>query len=161
VQEREMAARSRSLRVESEAVGEPASVLGEETRLFRVLTNLVDNALRFSPSGGTVRITTSREGATVTVCVEDDGPGVSPDVLPHLFEKLARGRDRKGGTGLGLFFCRITVENWGGAIGYERREAGGTRFWIRLKSAPGVRDSRRPGRPEGSKGYGEAPDARR
>jgi signal transduction histidine kinase len=120
----------------------PAYVIAEEMRLFRVLTNLVDNALRYSPPGGAVRIPTRREEGTVTVCVEDEGPGVAPDLLPRLFEKLARGRDRSAGTGLGLFFCRITVENWGGAIGYERREGGGSTFWIRLKSAPGSSSQR-------------------
>jgi signal transduction histidine kinase len=130
-------------------------VVGEETRLFRVLTNLVDNALRHSPVGGLVRITTTREDATVVVCVEDEGPGVPHDLLPRLFEKLAHGRDRTAGTGLGLFFCRITVEDWGGAIGYERRERGGSKFWIRLKSALGM------GERERSVNHVEAPHAGR
>ena len=51
--------------------------------------------------------------------------------VPSLFEKLARD-PRGGGTGLGLYFCRITVALWGGGIGYEPRPGGGARFWIRL-----------------------------
>ncbi len=111
------------------------AVIGEEMRLFRVLTNLIDNALRYSSPGGVVRIAVRVEDSSVAVSVEDEGPGVPLAMLPRLFEKFARGRDRASRTGLGLFFCRITVENWGGAIGYESRDGGGARFWFRLKSA--------------------------
>ncbi|HEY5950800.1 MAG TPA: ATP-binding protein, partial [Kofleriaceae bacterium] len=57
-----------------------------------------------------------------------------PELLPRLFQKLVRD---PGGTGhgLGLYFCRITVEQWGGGIGYEPRQPGGARFWIRLPCA--------------------------
>jgi signal transduction histidine kinase len=135
VAEREPVARTRSLSLER-IVREPEPrVVADRVRLFRVLTNLLDNAIRNSPSGGVVRISTRREDDSVMVFVEDDGPGVPASVLPHLFEKFARGRDRSSGTGLGLFFCRITVENWGGGIGYERRRTGGARFWIRLKTS--------------------------
>jgi signal transduction histidine kinase len=136
VSERQPLAQSRSVRIERDATSARAYVIGEEMRLFRMLTNLVDNALRYSPMGGVVRITVRDEEAAVAVYIDDEGPGVSPDLLPRLFEKLARGRDRVGGTGLGLFFCRMTVENWGGAIGYEKRENDGARFWLRLRSAP-------------------------
>jgi signal transduction histidine kinase len=151
VDEREPVARSRGVRIESDAKARKACVVGERTRLFRVLTNLLDNALRHSPVGGVVRISTVYEGSTVAVCVDDQGPGVPHDLLPHLFEKLVHGRDRVAGTGLGLYFCRITVEDWGGAIGYDRLEHGGSRFWVRLKSALGTshRD------PEWSREHGE------
>jgi signal transduction histidine kinase len=150
VDEREPVARSRRVGIERDTTPTPAYVLADEMRLFRVLTNLVDNALRYSPPGGIVRIPTRREESTVVVSVEDEGPGVAHDLWPRLFEKFARGRDRSAGTGLGLFFCRISVENWGGAIGYEGREGGGSTFWIRLKSAPGTDPQRR----QGSKDHG-------
>jgi signal transduction histidine kinase len=133
IAERTPVARSRDVSIESELSSGSSHVVAERTRLFRVLTNLVDNALRYSPSGGVVRISVARRGTSVVVCVEDQGPGVSAEALPRLFEKLARGPD--GGTGLGLFFCRITAESWGGGIGYERREQDGARFWVQL---PGV-----------------------
>jgi signal transduction histidine kinase len=135
VAEREPVARRRNLRLEADVPSASTSmqVVAEETRLFRVLTNLIDNAYRHSPTGGLVRVATRREDGSTVVSVEDEGPGVSADVLPHLFEKFARGREPGAGTGLGLFYCRITVENWGGAIGYESRETGGARFWIRLR----------------------------
>jgi signal transduction histidine kinase len=157
VEERGPVARSRGVRFDRDEDVGCQYVVAEEMRLFRVLTNLVDNALRYSPVGGVVRISTQREGGTVGVSVEDQGPGVSHDLLPRLFEKLARGTDREAGTGLGLFFCRITVEDWGGAIGYDPGEHRGSRFWVRLKCALGADERER----ERSKEHGEAPHAGR
>jgi signal transduction histidine kinase len=67
----------------------------------------------------------------VVIAVEDEGEGVAAETLPRLFEKFAHD-PRAGGTGLGLYFCRITIEQWGGGIGYEPRVPVGSRFWIRL-----------------------------
>jgi signal transduction histidine kinase len=111
-------------------------VAAEETRLFRVLMNLVDNALRYSPRGGVIRIAGRREDGAIYVSVEDEGPGVPIELMPRLFEKFTRGRTG-GTTGLGLYFCRITIERWGGQIGYEPRKEGGARFWLRLPAADG------------------------
>jgi signal transduction histidine kinase len=114
--------------------GSKLHVVAEETRLVRVLANLVENALRHSPAGGCITISAARRDRTVHVSVDDQGPGVSAETLPHLFERFAGGA-HVSGTGLGLYFCRITVERWGGGIGYERREPVGSRFWIRLVHA--------------------------
>lgn len=114
----------------------PCRVIGDERRLARVLTNLVENAIRYTPRGGCVRVIVDEEPGSVHVAVEDEGPGVSPAVAARLFQKFARGRDAAAGTGLGLYFCRITVEHWGGAIGCEARPEGGSRFWVRLRCAP-------------------------
>jgi signal transduction histidine kinase len=133
VAEREPVARRTSVRFEKGPImSAPCLVVAEDTRLLRVLTNLLDNAFRHGPPGGRVSIGARREDGAVNVWVHDDGPGVAPEVLPRLFGRFARGPD--GGAGLGLFFCRITVESWGGGIGYERPEEGGTRFWVRLKT---------------------------
>lgn len=107
-------------------------VPADELRLFRVMNNLVENALRYSPIGGVVRIEVEWAGDFLTVRVEDDGPGVPSSIVPHLFNKFVRAHDGSPGTGLGLYFCRITVEGWGGSIGYEQRPGGGTIFWFRL-----------------------------
>jgi K+-sensing histidine kinase KdpD len=101
----------------------------------RVLANLVDNAIRYSPANSTVSIDVHREDSSVLATVDDEGPGVPPEVLPLLFAKFAKGRERSAGTGLGLYFCRITVERWGGGIGYEKRQPRGSRFWVRLPLA--------------------------
>jgi signal transduction histidine kinase len=122
----------------------PCFVLAETRRLVRVLANLVDGALRNSPTGGRVDIGVRCEGESVEVVVDDDGPQVAIDHLPDLFEKLARAGDRDVGTGLGLYFCRITLERWGGGTGYEPRTPRGARFWVRLRAARDAGDAVRP-----------------
>ena len=118
------------------AQGVPARVrvVGEWNRLLRVLHNLLQNALRHSLASGMVVVTLAREDGHVRVTVDDNGPGISPDIVPQLFQKFVRGHGASGKAGLGLFFCRITVEQWGGTIGCEPRAEGGTRFWFRLKT---------------------------
>ena len=118
------------------APGSPARmrVAGEWNRLLRVLHNLLQNAMRHSVSDGVVSVTISREAEHVLVTVDDDGPGISPEIIPQLFQKFVRGTGVSGKAGLGLFCCRITIEQWGGAIGCEPRAEGGTRFWFRLKA---------------------------
>ena len=107
-------------------------VVGEKSRLDRVLSNLVENSLRHSPPGSTVTVGCYDEGHQILVAVDDQGPGIPPEIAPSPFQKFAQGKRGKGKIGLGLYFCRITVEHWGGEIGHEPREAGGTRFWFRL-----------------------------
>ena len=109
-------------------------VVGEWNRLLRVLHNLLQNALRHSPAGGVVTVSIVRDGAEMVVNIDDHGHGIAPEVAPQLFQKFVRGRGTSGKAGLGLFFCRITVEQWGGSIGCASREEGGTRFWFRLKA---------------------------
>src|SRR4030095_11873387 len=92
----------------------------------------VENALRHSPSGSLVMVALEQAGADVLVAVDDQGPGAAPGVVRTLFEKFSQGKGQKGKAGLGLYFCRITVEHWGGAIGCTPRQTGGTRFWFRL-----------------------------
>jgi signal transduction histidine kinase len=130
------AAERQEVRLETRVDVAPCVVAAEETRLFRVLGNLVDNALRYSPRGGLITIATRHESHAVCVSVEDEGPGVPSTFMPRLFEKFARGA-AGGSSGLGLYFCRITVERWGGQIGYEPRNEGGSRFWLRLPTADG------------------------
>jgi signal transduction histidine kinase len=131
LEEREPVARQRRV-VMASTVAEPCGVIADETRLSRVLTNLLDNAIKHTPPGQRVQVAATRENGTVRLTVDDDGPGVTREMLPRLFQKLVRD-PRGGGTGLGLYFCRITVEQWGGGIGYEARPEGGSRFWIRLR----------------------------
>jgi len=138
IEEREPVARRQGVRLDARRPESATWVVADSMRLFRVLTNLLDNALRHSPAGGEVRVVTKEEDDGILLAVEDDGPGVDVRVLPRLFEKFARARGTSGGTGLGLFFCRISVENWGGAIGYEQRPSGGARFWVRLRKAVGT-----------------------
>jgi signal transduction histidine kinase len=107
-------------------------VIGEPSRLERVMFNLVENGLRHGPAGSTVSVDARVEEEAVLVYVEDEGNGVPPEQVSLLFEKFAQGRGQIGKAGLGLYFCRIMVERWGGSIGYTPRPGRGSRFWFRL-----------------------------
>ena len=111
-------------------------VVGQEARLRRIFANLVENALRYSPAGGTVTLGAIDEGRFVRAYVDDEGPGLpTGDGAPKLFELFGKGKEGGGKAGLGLYFCKITVERWGGSIGAENRPSKGTRFWFRLPKA--------------------------
>jgi len=109
------------------------TVVGDESRLRRIFSNLVENALRYSPRNSTVTIDLMEDGASIRAAVEDEGPGLPPGSTPaSVFALLSKGKEGGGKAGLGLYFCRITVERWGGTIGCEARGAKGARFWFRL-----------------------------
>jgi hypothetical protein len=134
--ERKSAAGKRNIGLEVAPGASRRHVIAEENRLVRVLANLVDNALCRSPAGGTVRLTVRQEGSWVYVAIEDQGAPVPLERLSRLFGTFALRRDRAvADGGLGLYFCRIAVERWGGGIGYEPSEHGGARFWVRLQAA--------------------------
>lgn len=108
-------------------------VIGERSRLERVFSNLTENALRHSPADSTVTVNLAAEGEQILMTIEDEGPGIPPEVAKTLFQKFAQGKKKSGKAGLGLYFCRMTVEHWGGAVGYAARPEGGSRFWFRLR----------------------------
>lgn len=110
-------------------------VIGEKLSLDRVISNLVQNAFRHSPPNSTVTIGLQQDEDSVLVTVDDQGSGVELQIVETLFEKFSQGQVKSGISGLGLYFCRITVESWGGTIGYLPRSEGGSRFWFRLLKA--------------------------
>jgi signal transduction histidine kinase len=105
-------------------------------RIEQVLRNLVSNALRYTPTHGSVSVKLGREGPFVRVEVRDTGTGIAPDALTHVFERFWRGdksRSRAhGGTGLGLAIAKQLVEAHGGLIGVETLLNVGTTFWFTL-----------------------------
>ena len=132
------AAALRSVRLVEElspAAGTGWTTAGEPLRAERVLFNLVENAIRHSPEGATVRIRLSSVEGGVEVSVEDEGLGVPEDVVPSLFRKFAQSGNRAGKVGLGLYFCNVMITRWGGKIGYGRPEQPGSQFWFWLPGA--------------------------
>ena len=122
-------------------------VMADPQRIVQVLGNLLSNAARHSPESSPIRVAAARDGVHVAVSVADEGPGVPPERLPHLFRKhaeLAAGGDRESdgaGFGLGLSICKGLVEAHGGRIRAESGGAGrGTRFTFTLPVADAARD---------------------
>ena len=111
--------------------------------LRRALTNLVGNALKFTPAGGRVRVTASRGDHAVLLRVSDDGPGISSRDLPHIFDRFYQGENnRKGhGLGLGLTFCRAALRAMGGEVIVESEEGKGSVFTLRIPAADVVEAS--------------------
>src|ERR1700728_261178 len=108
-------------------------VAGDQPRLRRIYTNLIENALRYSLAGSAVTLGVIDEGKFVRAYVDDEGPGLpTGDGAPRLFSLFAKSKEGGGKAGLGLYFCKITVERWGGTVGAENRPVRGTRFWFRL-----------------------------
>ncbi|MCX3063196.1 sensor histidine kinase [Streptomyces beihaiensis] len=114
---------------------EPAPVLADSARLHQVLVNLLANARTHTPPGTTVTARVHRHGRWVRLDVQDDGPGIPPELLPHVFERFARGdssRSRKAGsTGLGLAIVQAVAAAHGGAVTVESAP-GRTVFTVHL-----------------------------
>jgi two-component system sensor histidine kinase VicK len=107
----------------------------DEQRLVQVLRALIDNAIKYSPEGSLVRLSTEVQGAEAVVVVADDGPGIARGELPHVFERFHRGREERGttaGAGLGLSIARELTEMMGGRITAESPAEGGARFTVCL-----------------------------
>jgi signal transduction histidine kinase/CheY-like chemotaxis protein/HPt (histidine-containing phosphotransfer) domain-containing protein len=130
-------------------------VAGDAARLDRIFGNLLENAMRYSPKGTTVTLGVEDQPGFVLAFVDDEGPGLPKDQPEsQLFALFSKGKSHSGKAGLGLYFCKITVERWGGAIGAETRAQGGSRFWFRLpraaKAAPAAvsAEPKKPASPE-------------
>jgi signal transduction histidine kinase/CheY-like chemotaxis protein len=109
------------------------NVVGDESRLMRIFANLVENALRHAPKGSLVTIGLKDDDGHVRAFVDDAGPGLPKEFKPaEAFALFSKGKQGGGKAGLGLYFCRITVERWGGSIGCESLLQRGARFWFRL-----------------------------
>ena len=110
--------------------------LADPDRMRQILSNLLTNAIKFTPADGTVRAVFVRQGDAAHLAVSDTGKGISPEFLPHVFERF-RQRDqsdqRAGGLGLGLAIVRHLVELHEGTIVAESQGDGkGTTFTIRM-----------------------------
>jgi signal transduction histidine kinase len=120
---------------------EPCWVDGDPTRLEQIASNLIDNAIKYTPPGGRIEIAVAADGDDAVLAVSDDGIGISPDLLPQVFdlfvqEAVALDRSR-GGLGIGLSLVRRLVELHGGSNDDDSRGHGlGTRFEVRLPPVP-------------------------
>jgi signal transduction histidine kinase len=116
---------------------DPGWIDGDSTRLEQITSNLIDNALKYTPSGGRIEVRTWTENDDVVLSVRDTGVGISADLLPHVFDVFVQGTstlDRsQGGLGIGLSLVRRMAELHGGAIEAESKgPGGGSTFTVRL-----------------------------
>jgi two-component system phosphate regulon sensor histidine kinase PhoR len=132
-------AAARQVQVVTE-VPDGLSLRADRRRLDQILTNLVDNAIKFNRQGGGVMVRAAAAGAGVRIAVEDAGPGIPPDALErifHRFYRLDRSRSRDiPGTGLGLAIVKHLIRLHGGSVRAENKEGGGARFIVELPGEP-------------------------
>lgn len=130
---------------------EPAAIVGtwDRDRLEQVFSNLLTNAVKYSPDGGSVRVSATWSGRSsdpVSVAVTDDGIGIAPEHVPRLFARYSRVGDpdhfRQSGLGLGLYITKQIVDSHGGSIAIQSQPGQGTTFTVSLPLSP-----RRRGRP--------------
>jgi len=132
-------ARAKDVTLEIESGGD-AEVQADRQRLHQALTNFVENAIKFSPPGGTVRVTTWARGDEVGVTVRDSGPGIPREIGDQVFDRFfrvdrARGR-REGGSGLGLAICREIAHAHGGRVWVDSEPGRGSAFSLGLPAHP-------------------------
>ena len=109
-------------------------IMGDTPRLQRVISNLLDNAVKFTDEGGSVLVEVKSEGEDVIVSVQDTGIGIEPNQQPHIFEKFYRAESSRStqGNGLGLCFAKSMVTSMGGKITFESLPLKGSIFSIRF-----------------------------
>jgi PAS domain S-box-containing protein len=133
-------ARRLNARIDLSAVPSEWRVTVDPERFIQVMSNLLSNAAKYSPPGGTVRVWAERRGDAWRVNVRDDGPGIPEEFQSRIFEKFSQADSsatrEKGGTGLGLHIARRFTEHMHGRIGFETAAGAGSTFWVELPAAP-------------------------
>jgi signal transduction histidine kinase len=130
-------AAARSIELKAE-LAELPELPGDYARLAQVIDNFISNALKFTPGGGRVHITTRDCGGEVELAISDTGMGIAASELPHLFQRFFRTESAASipGTGLGLTISKAIVEGHGGRISVESQEGEGTTFRVFLPAEP-------------------------
>ncbi len=128
-------------RVQLELLPTPSlQLMADDDRLQQVLANLISNAVKFSPQGGTVRLGGERRGDWVRIWVRDQGPGIAPEFRARIFQKFSQADSsdtrQKGGTGLGLAISKELIEHMHGRIGFDSEPGHGACFWCELPLVP-------------------------
>ncbi len=133
-------AMTRGLALDSRVPAHPVTIRFDRERVIQLLSNLVGNAVKFTPRGGAISVELSETDEVVTIEVRDTGPGITEDELPRIFDRFYRGTNtgeaRASGSGLGLAIVRSIVEMHGGEIDVSSVVGQGTVFDIRLPRQP-------------------------
>lgn len=122
--------------VEIEFDAPSVSMRGDAAKLVRVLTNLISNAIKFSPDGSKIEVTLEQSGSDAVFRVKDQGPGIPKEQIPLMFERFKQlddaHKDERGGIGLGLAVCKAIVDGHKGEISVESEVGKGTTFTVRV-----------------------------
>jgi signal transduction histidine kinase len=113
-------------------IAHPLPCIVDEDRIKQVFTNLISNALRWSPPGSTVEISAERRNGEIISEIKDRGPGIPPDEQSKVFERFYK--KSRDGTGLGLTIAKGIIEAHGGEIGVISDGKNGATFYVRLKA---------------------------
>jgi two-component system phosphate regulon sensor histidine kinase PhoR len=137
IQQYEAEARRRRLALEYQREALPA-IAGDQHAMERVFTNLLSNALKFTPAGGRIMVDTAQRQGAIVVAITDTGPGLAPEECATVFERYRRGSAAKHteGTGLGLFIVKTLVEAHGGRVEVQSSLGHGACFRVILPVAP-------------------------
>nr|WP_315261229.1 ATP-binding protein [uncultured Duganella sp.] len=150
------AAEAKQIHIEQDFAATPGMITGDAPRLQQILWNLLSNALKFTPHGGTVMVGVRREGEDIAISVRDSGIGITPDFLGHVFERFrqadATTTRRHGGLGLGLAIAKHLTEQHGGILSVDSAGEGlGACFTLRLpRQQVQQSDAAAPGQPAGT-----------
>jgi len=131
----QLRAYEKGIRLELELPSGPLVIQADRARLEIAFSNLLENAVKFTPPGGEVRLGAALTGMQAQVWVQDTGPGIPPEDLPHIFERFYRGSVTQAGSGLGLAIAQSVIQAHGGSISVESHPGQGTRFNILLQDS--------------------------
>jgi len=125
-----------SVSLESEVAPDFPTITVDPARIQQVLSNLVGNAIKFTPAGGKITLIAKPSESEACFIVADTGPGIAPDALPHIFGRFWQGKrsDRRG-IGLGLTIAKGVVEAYGGRIWVESQLGAGSSFYFTVPVA--------------------------
>jgi signal transduction histidine kinase len=136
VNDMDLQVKEKCLKTERHVPDELPLIDGDRTRLSDMLTNLIDNAIKFTPSGGTIVLKAYEEKKHLHIEIEDTGIGIPQELMPNLFQRFyqidASIKRKYGGTGVGLYICKSIAEAHKGDIWIESEEGKGTTVHIRL-----------------------------
>jgi signal transduction histidine kinase len=159
VEELQPLVQAHHLDVRVEKPSGPALVNGDARRLLQVLSNLLGNAIKFTPPHGLIVARVAVAEHFVETSIHDSGPGIEQSFLPEVFDRFTRGTHAKGiaGSGLGLMIARELVEAHGGTIGVKSQPGRGSVFWFRLPRLDGERGKARDDDENAASGRGSLP----
>ena len=125
-------AEEKGVQLDRDGATPSVKIFGDEERLLQILVNLLGNAVKFTPAGGSVRLTLEERGDGVELAVVDTGPGIPAAAFPRIFDRYQQAHQGHGGSGLGLAIVKALAEAHGGSVRAESEEGKGSRFSVML-----------------------------